>query len=202
MDQAQYSTLMDALRHVLAPRHARGKQHARSVILTLIASTLDAGPRSGRAIAQWVVERRTALLRWLLPPRGRLPSESTLRLLDVTALEAQLARSTQQLDQPNDGAMPPQDGTCLQGQTIDGKAIRSARTHGVPIHVGATVWHGQAIVLAQERAPAKTNAIRAIPIPLRGRSLAGTLTTMDALLTQRAIAQQILDQGGHYLMVI
>jgi hypothetical protein len=30
----------------------------------------------------------------------------------------------------------------------------------------------------------------------------GTITTMDALLTQRPFAQQILDQNGHYLMVV
>jgi predicted transposase YbfD/YdcC len=37
---------------------------------------------------------------------------------------------------------------------------------------------------------------------LAGRELRGTVTTMDALLTQRELAQQILDQHGHYLMVV
>ena len=30
----------------------------------------------------------------------------------------------------------------------------------------------------------------------------GTVTTMDALLTQSAVARQILKQHGHYLMVV
>jgi len=37
---------------------------------------------------------------------------------------------------------------------------------------------------------------------LAGRDLRSTVTTMDALLTQVSVAQQILDQGGHYLMVV
>ena len=37
---------------------------------------------------------------------------------------------------------------------------------------------------------------------LAGRPLAGTVTTMDSLLTQRALAQQIRAQGGHDLIVV
>jgi len=37
---------------------------------------------------------------------------------------------------------------------------------------------------------------------LRGQDLRQTVTTMDALLTQRSLAQQILDQHGDYLMVV
>ena len=38
------------------------------------------------------------------------------------------------------------------------------------------------------------------PDLLAGRDLTGTVTTMDALLTQRQIAEQILAQNGDYLM--
>jgi len=40
------------------------------------------------------------------------------------------------------------------------------------------------------------------PQLLAGRDLTGTVTTMDALLTQYALDQQIRSQNGHYLMVI
>ena len=48
----------------------------------------------------------------------------------------------------------------------------------------------------------KSNEITAVPQLLEGRDLSGTVTTMDALLTQRSLAQQILDQKGHYLMIV
>ena len=40
----------------------------------------------------------------------------------------------------------------------------------------------------------------AVPDLLRGRDVHGTVTTMDALLTQQAIAHQILTQQGHSLL--
>jgi predicted transposase YbfD/YdcC len=49
---------------------------------------------------------------------------------------------------------------------------------------------------------AKHNAITAAPHLLAGRNLHGVVITTDALLTQRALAQQIRGQGGHYLMVV
>lgn len=42
----------------------------------------------------------------------------------------------------------------------------------------------------------------AMPTLRKGRDLTGTVTTMDALLCQRTIAHQILDQRGHSLMVV
>ena len=48
----------------------------------------------------------------------------------------------------------------------------------------------------------KTNEITVVPELLTGRNLTGTVTTMDALLTQQRIAHQILAQGGHYLMIV
>jgi predicted transposase YbfD/YdcC len=48
----------------------------------------------------------------------------------------------------------------------------------------------------------KSNEITAAPRLLAGRALDGVVISMDALLTQRALATQILVQHGHYLMVV
>jgi predicted transposase YbfD/YdcC len=57
-------------------------------------------------------------------------------------------------------------------------------------------------VLAQAEVDAKANEIVAAPRLLAGRDLRGTVTTVDALLAQRALARQIRAQGGHYLMAV
>jgi len=57
-------------------------------------------------------------------------------------------------------------------------------------------------VLKQRAVKHKSNEIKAVPYLLEGQDLRGTVTTMDALLTQRAIAQQIVNGSGHYLMVV
>ena len=202
MDQPKYSTFVEALGDVPDPRKARGKRYPWPLLLTLISAALLAGQRNGRAIGQWVSEH-TAELRALLPlPPRTVPSSSTLRRalrrLDVTALEQCLAQFAQDLD-----PLPPPAATApWQGQAIDGKAVRGAQAPGAPVHLVSLVEHGSGRVRQQVRVRDKSNEITAVPLLLAGRDLHGTVTTMDALLTQRALAQQILDQGGHYLMIV
>src|SRR4051812_33235 len=81
--------------------------------------------------------------------------------------------------------------------TVDGKAVRGANLHLVSL-----VRHTSARVRKQVRVSDKSNEITAVPVLLRGFDLRGTVTTMDSLVCQRAIARQILAQNGHYLMVV
>ncbi len=64
------------------------------------------------------------------------------------------------------------------------------------------VQHASAVTLAQTEVPSKQNEISAAPTLLYGRDLSGTVTTGDALLTQRSLAQYIRDHNGHYLMIV
>ena len=90
----------------------------------------------------------------------------------------------------------------MQGQALDGKELCGVRSHGRTLHLLSLVQHGSGRILTQMAVETKTNEITAAPELLADRDLSGTVTTMDALLTQRPFAQQILDQQGHYLMVV
>ena len=57
-------------------------------------------------------------------------------------------------------------------------------------------------MLAQIATDAKSNEITAVPKLLEMLSLKGTIMTADALNCQRAIAQQIVDQGGDYALAL
>lgn len=208
MDEPQYSTLLEALSAVPDPRKARGKQYSWSLLLTLVSSAVASGERSGHGIAHWVAEHAAALLVWLHPERARLPSESTLRRalrhLDVGALEQRLAQFTCPLAvaaEPQVAVISAQ-GEILQGQALDGKAIRGACAHGQPTHLVSLVQHTSAVTLAQVAVEQKRNELSAAPALLLGRAGPGTVTTMDALLTQRALAELIEGQGGYYVMVV
>jgi predicted transposase YbfD/YdcC len=202
MDERKYSTLMDAVVDIPDPRKARGKRHAWALLLTLMSAALLSGQRSGRAIGQWVDEHTVELMTRLPVPHRPLPSTSTLRralrAIDVGALEARLAQFAQEVAPPP----PPVETAPWQGQAVDGKAVRGANRHGAQVHLVSLVLHGTGVVRQQVRVRDKSNEITAVPQLLHGRDLRGTVTTMDAFLTQQAIAQQILDQGGHYLMVV
>jgi predicted transposase YbfD/YdcC len=64
------------------------------------------------------------------------------------------------------------------------------------------VQHGSAVTLAQAAVERKRSEITAVPTLLRTRGLTDTITTMDALLTQRALAQLIDERNGFYLMIV
>ncbi len=201
MDEPKYSTLMDAVVDIPDPRKARGKRHPWALLLTLISAALLSGQRTGRAIGQWVTDHKVELMTRLPIPQKPLPSTSTLRralrALDVTALEERLTQFTQTLEVPAPPATAP-----WQGQAVDGKTVRGAQGYGDKLHLVSLVDHGSGLVRQQVRVRDKSNEITAVPVLLQGRNLQGTVTTLDALLTQQAIAQQILDQHGHDLMIV
>lgn len=208
MDQPKYSTLMEALQDVPDPRKARGQRFEWSFLLALIASALVSGQHSGAAIADWVAGHATELVARLKPRRGQVASGSTLRRvlqqIDMTALEQTVAQYTHHLSMPStaSGTLTTSQGQVLHAQAVDGKQVRGVNAHGQPLHLVSLVAHGSGHTLAQTAVAKKRNEISATPQLLQGRDLTDTVITMDALLAQRALAHQILDQGGHYFMLV
>lgn len=198
MDQLEYTSLAEALAAVPDPRHARGQRYPWSLLLVGISAALASGQTHGRGIGQWVRDQAPTWRPALGWPLTRWPSESTLRRalrhLDVAELEARL----RQIATP---APEPGHAGALVGQAIDGKTVRGAGVHGQRVHLVGLARHSGE-VLAQVAVDDKANEIVAAPRLLAGRDLTGTVTTMDALLTQRAVAEQIRRQGGHYLMIV
>jgi hypothetical protein len=169
MDDIQDNTLVEVLSRIPDPRKARGQRHSWLMQLTLVASAISSGMRNGRAIAQWVQEHTQELLHSLRPPRGTLPSESTLRRtirqVDIAALETQLGQWGQDVRDttPEDGCIITKQGVTLHGQAIDGKAVRGAGTHGEPVHLVSRVQHGCGTTLGQMQVANKRNEITAVP---------------------------------------
>ena len=88
---------------------------------------------------------------------------------------------------------------------IDGKVLRrsfDSASGRSPLHMVAAWGCEQRLVLAQIATDAKSNEITAVPKLLEMLRLKGTIVTADALNCQRAIAQQIVDQGGDYALAL
>jgi len=205
MDREKYSSLVEAMADVPDPRGTQGQRYGWRLLMTLIAWAMVAGQRSGHGIAHWVELHRETLIEQLALPYDRLPSEPTLRrvlrFVDVLKLEERLAclRENQAIDQTE--TPPASESAERVGQAIDGKALRGAAHHGRPITLVGRVVHGTAEVLGEVAVADKSNEITAVPELLAGQDLTGTVTTMDALLTQRELTKQILGQGGDYLLM-
>jgi predicted transposase YbfD/YdcC len=199
---------MGVLQGIPDPRQARGQRYPWLYLLTLVVAALASGQQTGHAIAHWVSLHAAELRERLRPPRASMPSESTLRRalrnLDISVLEQCLGGHAQYLaaQAAVQGAIVTTTGEMLQGQAMDGKEVRGVRAYGQPLHLLSLVQHGSGRVLIQMAIKAKCNEIPAAPQLLAGRELRGTVTTMDAMHTQMNLAQQILDQHGHYLMVV
>ncbi len=202
MDSTQYTSLYATFAAVPDPRHARGQRYRWPLVLTLTAAALLSGQRSVRAIAQWTHLHASQILACLPAPPPRLPSRSTfdrtLQQVNIMALEQHLAAYHQALPCP----APVTAAPIPPAVAVDGKSVRGVRAHGTPCHLVSVVRHGSGIVLDQERVPAKTNEITSVPHLLARLDLHGQVVTMDALLTQQALARQICAQDGHYLMVV
>lgn len=207
MDSCQYSTLMNALKHLPDPRKSRGKRHNWLMLLTILVSGLASGYQSARAIAHWA-KLHASELQQALPTLQRIPSESTIlraiRQIDAAVLDRLLTAYSACLPTATEpaGCIITLQGELLQGQALDGKTVRTSSAHGDKTHLVSLVQHASAVTLAQTEVASKQNEISAAPTLLHGRDLSGTVTTGDALLTQRSLAQYIHEHNGYYLMIV
>ena len=85
---------------------------------------------------------------------------------------------------------------------IDGKTVRRSYDEGKnkgAIHM-ISAWASQnRLVLGQRKVDDKSNEITAIPELLKVLDINGCIVTIDAMGTQKKIAQQIIEQGGDYV---
>jgi predicted transposase YbfD/YdcC len=91
----------------------------------------------------------------------------------------------------------------LDHLAIDGKTLRgSASSELAPLHL-VSAWATQAnLSLGEVAVEGKSNEITAIPELLKLLDLKGALVTIDTIGCQKAIAQQIVDKGGDYLLAV
>lgn len=181
-------------------RQAHGKRYSLPAILALAAAAMLCGYRSYSAIAEWGRNYGQALAQALGFSQGKTPCAATLhhifRHLDQSAFEAQLSRWAE--------AVCSATGTAkLEAEAIDGKSLRGSMKQGAAAaHLLSAVSHRLGLTLLQRGVPDQTNEIGVAVELLRGLILEGRVITVDALLTQKKLAEAILARRGHYLMAV
>ena len=86
---------------------------------------------------------------------------------------------------------------------IDGKTAKGSRdrkNNRNPLHMVSAWACDNRLVLGQQATDEKSNEITAIPKLLELLALKGCIVTIDAMGCQRAIAEQIIDQEGDYVL--
>src|SRR5207302_780441 len=88
---------------------------------------------------------------------------------------------------------------------VDGKTPRRGhdRANGLgPLH-SVSVWASEfGLTLGQVATDEKSNEITATPEALRLVDLRGAVVTIDAMGTQTAIAEQVVEGGGAYVLAL
>jgi predicted transposase YbfD/YdcC len=193
--------LIEVLAEMPDFRNNRGQRHALAAILALACSAMLCGSRSYTAIAEWGRNYGARLMRALgftRQPPCAATLHAVLRRVDRAEVEAKLGAWAEGLLH---GAPAPQD--TAEGIAIDGKTLRGSQKQGAPgAHLLSALAPRLGVTLAQPAVADKTNEIPAALDLLRQLVLEGRVVTMDALLTQRPIAQQIVAAGGDYVMVV
>jgi predicted transposase YbfD/YdcC len=180
------------------PRLARTRRHELLDIVTVALCAVLAGAESWVEVAEWATIKLEWLRTWLPLPNG-IPSHDTFgrvfSRLDPAQLETGFLRWVQLLA----AGMTTTGGIVA----VDGKTVRAARERqGSALHVVSAWSSASRLVLGQEAVDAKSNEITAIPELLRRLDLHKQVVTIDAMGCQTAIADQIVTQGGDYVLAL
>ena len=193
--------LKDVLAEISDPRQASGKRHSLVALLGLVCAATLCGYRSYGAMAEWgrhYGHRLMAALGFTHPtPPCAATLHRVLGRLDRQEVEARLGAWAEEAL----AAAPPAPAQ-EEGLGLDGKTLRGSRNQGAPgTHLLSVLSHRLGLTLAQHAVDDKTNEIGAVQAVLDHLIVAGRVLTVDALLTQRRVAQTIVDRGGAYVMV-
>ena len=198
----QCPALMDVLAEISDFRQPQGKRHPLQAILALSVCAMLCGYRSYGAIAEWGRNYGKALTQALGFTHQTTPCAATLntvlRYLNKDEVEQKLGRWAE-------GVLSSvaSSATEMSGLAIDGKSLRGSRKQGAPgAHLLSALGHQLGLTLGQAAVAEKTNEITAVHELLGGLVVEGKVVTVDALLTQRELAQTIIDRGGDYVMVV
>ncbi len=192
------STILDEIKILDDPRTKRKPDHLLVDIVAIgILATL-AGADNMVAVATYGQEEYEWLATWLELPNG-VPSHDTFSrvfaLIDPEQFHGFFLTWIEHLTSKLDLKL-----IHLDGKTSRGSYDRESKLKA--LH-SVSAWSSEHhLVLAHQRVDSKSNEITAIPELLKLLDINGTIITIDAMGTQTAIAEQIIQEGGDYILAL
>jgi len=193
------ASIVEHFRTLEDPRIERTKKHLLLDILVIALCTLLTGGEGFQDMELFGKSKRAWLQTFLALPHG-IPSHDTFgrvfaRLHPQRFQECFLSW-TQAVAQLTQGAL-----ISLDGKTV--KASFDRATASSPLHM-LSAWCSDngGLVIGQTKTDSQSNEITAIPGLLHLLAIKGCIVTIDAMGCQTAIARQIRDQGGDYLLTL
>jgi len=180
------------------PRISRTRRHNFCDILMIALCAMISGADDYVAMVDFARAKEPWFRTFLELPNG-IPSHDTIGRLfariDPVAFTECFAAWTQHLQEKSKGRIIAIDGkkVCRSFDRATGKAA---------IHV-VSAWTSQnSLVLGQVKVNEKSNEITAIPRLLELLDITDGVVTIDAMGTQKQIAQQIIDKKADYVLAL
>lgn len=180
------------------PRVERNKLHCLADILAIALLAVICGADEWTEIELFGQSKLDWLRTFLRLPHG-IPSHDTFgrvfSRLDPEQLERCFQKWMSALAQRSGGELI----------ALDGKTLRRSFDHAgqkAAIHMVSAWSQANHLVLGQVATDAKSNEITAIPKLLKMLDITDSVITIDAMGCQKAIAKQIVEQKGHYVLQV
>ena len=196
MDADAPRGLLRAFAQLKDPRVNRTRLHSLGDIMAIAICAIICGADGWEQVAKFGRCKVKWFRTFLELPHG-IPSHDTFgrvfAALDPAAFEECFMKWVNALAAASAGRLI----------AIDGKTIRrslDAANGKAAIHVVNAWCQANHMVLGQLATDAKSNEITAIPELMKLLDLKDAVVTIDAAGCQKKIAQQIVEQGGHYIL--
>ena len=186
------------------PRSTVNLKHPLVSVVVVAMMAVLAGAGGPTAIAKWAACKEDFLLRLLDLPNG-IPRKDVFRRVLATlqpgAFQACFASWLNSLR----AKAAAQTGIDKPVFAVDGKTARRSHDHqkGLGALHSVSVWASEfGLSLGQVACAEKSNEITAIPELLQLVDIKGSIITIDAMGTQKAIAATIINRGADYLLAL
>ena len=196
MDSGTGFSLIEQFKNVIDPRINRTKLHKLIDIIVIAICAVVGGSDGFDEIEVFAKVHEQWFRKFLELPNG-IPSHDTFARVFARINPKEFRISFAKWAKLIAGAF------ATDVIAIDGQTMRGARRTGEKkssIHMVSAWATGLRLVLAQTKVAEKSNEITAIPEVLRLLDIKGCIITMDAMGCQQKITQQIIDQGGDYVL--
>ena len=191
--------LLDWMEYIEDVRQARKVRHKLKDILVIVLFATLADADDWVEIAMFARAYEEYLHRYIELKNG-VPSHDTInRVMGLIAPEIlqQLYGKWQELLNRNEGE------ALKKIICIDGKTMRSnKRKEGKPSHIVSAWSREDGFCLGQKAVSEKSNEITAIPELLDKIQIKGQIITIDAMGTQKAIAEKIKKKRADYVLAL
>lgn len=198
MEKKKYIPLLTIIEKVPDKRQEAKVLHPLTdIIFIAIVATL-AGADDWEAMEDFASLREEWFRKFISLPNG-IPSHDTIQRafewIPPKILNKCIVEWTQMISEIYKGGIVAIDGKTMRGTNDKQKGKKA-------IHVVSAWYSENKMVLGQVATDEKSNEITAIPELLEILNITGCIVTVDALGTQKGIAEKVIEKKADYVMAL